>query len=40
MVAHQISDLLPVKYYGVRLPEVLDWVYEDKHNEWIEYSKG
>lgn len=33
MLAHQISDLLPVEYYWGRLPEVLDWVYSGEHNK-------
>lgn len=33
MLAHQISDLLPVEYYWDRLPEVLDWIYDGKYNE-------
>ena len=33
MLAHQISDLLPVEYYWDRLPEVLDWVYSREHNK-------
>ncbi len=32
MLAHQISGLLPVEYYWDRLLEVLDWIYDGKHN--------
>jgi len=33
MWAHQISDLLPVAYYWERLPEVLNWIYEEKRTK-------
>ena len=33
MLAHQISDLLPVAYYWERLPEVLNWIYEEKRTK-------